>query len=396
MAMGPDGSVYAAGSTTLTPFAATAGAFQTTGPPAALPNQLQNGTGIVKLDAQLQNVLAATWFGGSYAIVFRAMTIDASGDVYVAGGTASHGLPTHTPLFEAFGPLGGSIGGTGFLSELSGDLSKLLFSTYLGDADLFSISGVALGASGSVMVGGSTRSPANVWVNSVTTAAPPALRIDSILNAASVLDGPISSGETIYVRGAGFGGDSQLMMGGAVVPTLAITPTQIAAVVPSNLASAVAVQVQSGGATTNIVPVPTAATFPGIFSADGSGSGLAYIVNQDGTRNGATNPAKVGDQITIYATGVGPVTSTGGSAVTSFVPNVMIDGFNCDGSIQQVTGVTCSPVAATFGPVDGFPGSVYTLTVVVPFTGSTPSPSSIVPNVNGVVVRTGLSIYISQ
>jgi len=31
-----------------------------------------------------------------------------------------------------------------------------------------------------------------------------------ILNAASVLDGPLSSGETIYVRGAGFGADSQL------------------------------------------------------------------------------------------------------------------------------------------------------------------------------------------
>ena len=394
MAVGPDGSVYVAGFTTTPPFTATAGAFQTTGPPVPLPDQVQYGagTGIAKMDAQLKNVLAATYFGGSYAITFPGMTIDASGDVYIAGKTAPHGLPTRTPLFEAFGPLRG---GTGFLSELSADLSKLLFSTYLGDADIFSVSGVALGASGSVIVGGSTTSPANVWVNSVTTSAPPALRIDSILNAASVLDGPISTGETIYVRGAGFGSDAQLMIGGAVVPTLAITPTQITAVVPSNLPSGVPVQIQSGGATSNIVPVPTAATSPGLFSADGSGSGPGYILNQDGTMNSATSPAKTGDQITLYATGVGPVTSTGGSAVTSFVPNVMIDGYNCNGTIQQVTGVTCSPVAATFGPVTGFPGSVYKLTMIVPYlAGYLVPPSSIVLNLNGVVSQNGLSLYI--
>jgi uncharacterized protein (TIGR03437 family) len=395
VAVGPDGSVYAAGSTVNTKFVATAGAFQTTGPPAALPDQPTTGTGIVKLDAQLQNILAATWFGGSYAITLRAMTIDAPGDVYVAGGTAPRGLPTRTPLFEAFGPAAG----TGFLSELSGDLSKLLFSTYLGDTDAFSVAGVASGASGSIVVGGSTKSPstAKVWINTLTVAPPPALRIDSILNAASVLDGPISSGETIYVRGAGFGSDAQLMIGGAVVPTLAITPGQITAVVPSNLASAVAVQVQSGGATLNIVPVPTAATSPGIFSADGSGSGPGYILNQDGSLNGPTHPAKIGDQITIYATGVGPVTSTSGSAVTSFVPNVMIDGYNCNGTIQQVTGVTCSPVAATFGPVTGFPGSVYKLTMIIPYpAGYHVPPSSIVLNLNGVVSQNGLSIYVNN
>ena len=234
-------------------------------------------------------------------------------------------------------------------------------------------------------MGGSTTSPANVWVNIVTTAPPPALRVDSILNAASVLDGPISSGETIYVRGAGFVADSQLMIGGAVVPALAITPTQITAVVPSNLASAVAVQVQSGGATTNILPVPTAPTSPGIFSADGSGSGPGYILNQDATLNGPAHPAKIGDQITIYATGVDPVTSTNGNVVTGFPVSVLIDSINS------------TPVATTFGPVTGFPGSVCTLTTVIPSpAGNHVPPSSVVLNVNGVVSQNGLSIYISN
>jgi uncharacterized protein (TIGR03437 family) len=145
------------------------------------------------------------------------------------------------------------------------------------------------------------------------------------------------------------------------------------------------------------VPVPTAPTSPGLFSADGSGSGPGYILNQDGTLNGPAHPAKIGDQITIFATGVGPVTSTGGSAVTGFAPNVIIDGYNCDGTIQQVTGVTCSPVAATFGPVTGFPGSVYKLTMIIPYpAGYHVPPSSIALSVNGVVSQNGLSIYISN
>ena len=58
------------------------------------------------------------------------MTLDASGNLYVGGNTAPQGLPTRTPL------QGGFAESTGFLSELSGDLSTLLFSTYFGDNEV--------------------------------------------------------------------------------------------------------------------------------------------------------------------------------------------------------------------------------------------------------------------
>jgi uncharacterized protein (TIGR03437 family) len=353
IAISGDGSVYLAGDPDPSHFQATAGAFQTNGPALALPYQSSDAAAIVKMDSQVQNVLAATYFGGPYGPAVNSMSIDASGNVYIAGGTPPHGLPTRTPLVEAFGPA------SGFLSEFSGDLSGLLFSTYLGDTESFSVQGVALGEGGSVIIGGttgvSTGGPKNVYVNSLLPSAPPALRVDKIVNAASLIDGPLSAGETIVVRGAGFGSDAQLMIGATVVPAISMTATQIVAVVPSNLPNApVAVQVQSGGAASNVVPVPVAAASPGVFSADSSGLGQGYILNPDGTLNTPSNPAKPGDKITIFANGVGPVSFTNGYAVTGSPVNVFIDGFYASG------------VAAVMGPVAGFPGSVYQITVIVP------------------------------
>jgi uncharacterized protein (TIGR03437 family) len=351
IAISGDGSVYLAGDPDPSQFQATTGAFQSTGPPPPLPYQGSDAAAVVKMDSQLQTTLAATYFGGPYGPGVSGLAIDSAGNIYIAGGTPPRGLPTRTPLFEAFGP----VAGTGYLSEFSGDLSALLFSTYLGDSDSFSVGGVALGAAGNVIIGGATGGPKNVYVNSLLPAVPPSLRVDRIENAASRMDGPLSVGETIVVLGAGFGSDAQLIIGGTVVPTLSTTPTEIVAVVPSNLPNtAAAVEVQSGGTSSNLVPVPVATASPGLFSADGSGLGPGYILNQDGTLNNPSNPAKPGDKVTIFATGVGPVSFTNGYAVTGSPVNVYIDGFYCDG------------VAAVMGPVAGFAGSVYRITVSVP------------------------------
>jgi uncharacterized protein (TIGR03437 family) len=112
--------------------------------------------------------------------------------------------------------------------------------------------------------------------------------------------------------------------------------------------------VQSGGGTSNVVKVPVASASPGIFSANGSGYGQGYILNKDGTLNTPSNPASPGDQITIYATGVGPVSVTQGYATTQSPVNVLIYESAAEA------------VAAVYGPVAGFPGSVYQLTLVVP------------------------------
>jgi uncharacterized protein (TIGR03437 family) len=403
LALGADGSLYVAGVTqngATTSFQPTAGAFQATLPgPPQLPDQgsyYVPSAVIAKWDAGLANLLAATYFGGSKQT--NAIMFDAAGNVYIGGETPPLGLPARTPLQEGFASA------TGFLSELSGDLSTLLFSTYLGDNQSFAVQGLGVRTDGSVVIGGVTgqinnanSGPMNVWVNSLTLAPSPALRVDAVENAASLLDGAISAGETVVVQGAGFGSDAQLSISGMVVQPISMNSTSITAVVPASVPpGAAVVQVSSGGASSNQVVVPVSAAAPGIFSQTGSGFGQGYILNKDGTLNTPSNPAKPGDPITVFATGVGPVSFTQGYAVSQYPVNVFVDGFFADG------------IEAFMGPVQGLPGNVYQIQVFVP------NPATLVsanPNlqgfvfpplvgvtlvINGVTSQYGISFSISQ
>jgi uncharacterized protein (TIGR03437 family) len=360
VAVGPDGSVYVGSTTGIYRLDETGSSLlgstgkSITGGPMTIASDGRvyiaglNGLSVLVMDAQLQNTLAAVWFGQNPAP--KAIMLDGSGNVYLGGATSVGLLPTHTPLQEGFG---GSLA-TGFVSEISSDLSTLLFSSQFGDGSYFYVSGIGVGPNGAIALGGPT-DKGTVWANSVQPAALPPLRIDAVTNAASLLDNPISAGEAIVVHGGGFGSDAQLLLGGEAVPAISAAPNAIAVVVPSDLGSGpVMAQVQSGGSATNQVLLNMTSTSPGIFSADGSGAGQAYIVNQDGTMNSASHPAATGDEITIYATGIGPVSFNNGYAVSQFPADVYIDGFHCDG------------LAAVMGPVAGLPGQVYQLTVRVP------------------------------
>ncbi|MFY9728764.1 MAG: SBBP repeat-containing protein [Bryobacteraceae bacterium] len=397
MAVGPDGRVYLAGApgTGSNQFQPTTGAFQPSPVPRpALPGQGgDSALGIAIMDPQLENTLAATYFGDpAYGPSVKALALDSSGNVFFGGYTSRAGLPTRTPLQEGFG---GSLA-TGFVSELSADLSTLLFSSQFGDGEYFGVTGLGIGASGSFALAGPT-DHGTVWANSVQPADLPPLRIDAVENAASLLDDPLAPGETMVIRGAGFGSDAQLTLDGAVAPVISVTPGLITAAVPSDLAvQPVMVQVESGGAASNSVLLNVATASPGLFSADGTGFGQGYILNKDGTLNSPTNPATPGDKITIYATGVGPMSFTNGYAVTQFWADAYIDGFHCDG------------LAAVIGPVAGFPGAVYQLTVLVPNPAAMaatnpnllnftfPPQVGVVLQIDGASSQNGLAISIGQ
>jgi uncharacterized protein (TIGR03437 family) len=369
LALAPDGTLYLADPDFgLQP---TAGAFQA--------RQGSRPGMILRVDPQLQSILAATDFNGE----IKSLGVDRQGNIY-AGGLTAAGLPTRTPMYIGFG--------AGFLSELSGDLSTLLFSSYYGADQNFNVQGVALGANGSVLIGGldaptgELYAPGNVWINSIAVTPPPGLRIDSIENAASLLDGPISGGETIIVTGAGFGSDTQLLMGGAAIPTISISSDTIAATVPASLSDNYAVfEVVSGGASSNQVVIQAAPTSPGLFSADGSGYGQGYVLNADGTINSPSNPAAPGTRITVFATGVGPISFDHGYAVAAFPQDLFIEGVYCDG------------VDAFLGPVAGLTGDVYRLTVYVPPASfGLPGSSKLVLEMNGARSQSGLTISIAQ
>jgi len=109
---------------------------------------------VARLSGDLKTLMQSTYLGGSSSDYITALAIAANGDVVVGGHTLSSNLP---------GTSGGaqpSSGGSldGFVARLSGDLTTLIQSTYLGGSSGDYIYALAIAASGDVVVGGTTTS----------------------------------------------------------------------------------------------------------------------------------------------------------------------------------------------------------------------------------------------
>jgi uncharacterized protein (TIGR03437 family) len=102
---------------------------------------------------------------------------------------------------------------------------------------------------------------------------------------------------------------------GAAAPLYYVSPGQINFIVPWSAPTTGTADVQvlrkSTGQLLAASQVPMNVASPAIFvtASAGVGAKLAAVINQDGTVNDATHPAKVGSYISIYATGQGAVSS---------------------------------------------------------------------------------------
>jgi uncharacterized protein (TIGR03437 family) len=132
------------------------------------------------------------------------------------------------------------------------------------------------------------------------------LQTAGVLNAASLLPGPVAPGEAIGVVGSA-PADAGLSFDGAPAQILSAPPNRIEAIVPAPLSGTMTqLQVTSQVQTVANLVLPVAPAAPAIFTADGGGSGQGAILNEDLTFNSACNPAARGSIITLLATGVGP------------------------------------------------------------------------------------------
>jgi uncharacterized protein (TIGR03437 family) len=101
---------------------------------------------------------------------------------------------------------------------------------------------------------------------------------------------------------------------------------------------------------------------PGIYAANGSGTGQALGFNQDGTANSISNPAAVGSTITFYATGVGQTIPPGIDGVLHrSAPAAPVDTVAI-----YIAGLYISGPQFNVGPAPGFPADVFTVQAVVP------------------------------
>ena len=158
----------------------------------------------------------------------------------------------------------------------------------------------------------------------------PTLATLDIVNAATLQPGPVAPGEMVSLFGAGLGpkeiqsfqidsngrlmrslAGTRVLFGGIASPLVYSFMNRVVAIVPYGIAgrNSVSVQVEAGNYTSAAVSLSVAAAAPGVFSADGSGSGQGSILNDNSTANSPSNPAAKGSQISIFATGEGEIGS---------------------------------------------------------------------------------------
>jgi len=157
-------------------------------------------------------------------------------------------------------------------------------------------------------------------VPEITEADFPQLTSAGTVNGANWRSGDFAPGSLITLFGKNFSTETasaagfplpttlagvRVILNGAPAPLMYVSPTQINAVVAADAwLGRGGVIIQNGLGQNRQVPITVTETAPELFIWD-SGDVIAF--NEDGTMNGAANPAAAGSVITVYLTGVGPV-----------------------------------------------------------------------------------------
>jgi uncharacterized protein (TIGR03437 family) len=214
--------------------------------------------------------------------------------------------------------------------------------------------------------------------------------ITAVANAASYLQNAVSPGQAVSIFGANLGAGAPVAMqltdsglvaaslagtgvyfDGIPAPLLFASPGQVNAVVPFGIGSdSTQMQVQSQGQWSDPVSIPVAASAPGIFSADSSGTGQGLIFNADGSRNAANHPAAAGSVIVLYLTGVGLITP-------ALPDGALVQGDPLPQPVLPVSAQIAgkaAPVVSTSG-VSGFIAGILQVSLQIP--GNTPAGSAI-------------------
>ena len=165
-------------------------------------------------------------------------------------------------------------------------------------------------------------------VELVAEFAPASQPVNSIRvsNSASLLSAGVAPGEIVSVFSSGlpdlaFGDFAagtlttevsgvRVFVNGIAAPIIAVAPGQVNAIVPYGLATETSARFTAmrDGQTLGETAVPIVEAAPALFTANSSGSGPAAALNQDGSLNGAANPAAAGEIVVLFGTGEGRLT----------------------------------------------------------------------------------------
>jgi uncharacterized protein (TIGR03437 family) len=198
-----------------------------------------------------------------------------------------------------------------------------------------------------------------------------------VINAASFAPAgnPISPGQFVTLFGTGLAKSNQtaappyplslngvsVLINNKAAPLYFVSPGQLNVLVPfATIGPTATVVVQNSGVNSNTVTVPVAATSPGIYALDQSGSGGGAILHADFSLVNAAKPAIGGETVLIFLTGLGTVTQpvADGTAGTGSALHT------ADADVSVFVGGEQATVLFK-GLAPGFPG-LYQLNVTLP------------------------------
>ncbi|MCX6629051.1 MAG: hypothetical protein NTW28_15645 [Candidatus Solibacter sp.] len=198
-----------------------------------------------------------------------------------------------------------------------------------------------------------------------------------VVNAASSAPAgnPISPGQFVTLYGTGLAKSNQtaappypsslngvsVLINNKPAPLYFVSPGQLNVLVPfATTGPTATIVVQNSGVTSNTVTVPVAATSPGIYALDQSGSGGGAILHADYSPVNAAKPAIGGETVLIYLTGLGTVTP----GLTDGTAGVVNTLYRTDAEVAVYVGGQQAKVEFK-GLAPGYPG-LYQLNVTLP------------------------------
>ena len=280
-----------------------------------------------------------------------ALAVDTAGNIYIADASSR--------VRKVFL--------SGIITTIAGNGTK----GYSGDggsasnATLSGPSALAVNAAGSIWVADTFNNAVRLLQFTGGSTA-----VNAVTNGASNLSGPVSPGEVVVIYGSALGpqqlttfqtdasgrvpnavAGTSVYFNGAPAPVLYASSNQVAAIVPFGIGNSLAqMYVQNQNVTSAAFNLSVASQIPAVFTLNGSGAGQAAAINnKDGSINGAASPAKVGDYVQLYITGVGQTNPGGSDGVINAAPLPV--------PVAEVK-VTIGGKTATVNFAGGAPGSV--------------------------------------
>jgi uncharacterized protein (TIGR03437 family) len=255
------------------------------------------------------------------------LAVTSSGDAYLTGNTGA-GFPVTDsapqPCFE--GPL------SAFVAHLDPH-GALLDATYVGRNTDFS-AGLSLVGDGTILIAWSSFSLPNSVLSRIRFGGAgwktPACLSEAVLNSATLYgdNQGVAPGELITLTGFGIGPDTgvtyqpdeqgmvprllagvQVLFDGEPAPVLYAQSRQVNAQAPFELSGKTLTKISLvyNQVTVGSMTVPANQGRPGIFRLQTGVSTQAVALNQDGTLNGAANPAARGSIVAVWGTGFPPI-----------------------------------------------------------------------------------------